>query len=346
MYEDLIKGLLKIFVIVFVTILYYPLDQYFEERVSFLVRQRKGCRSIRAHFFIKAVKVFKSLWGQSIYPLNANVFMFEAVPNVVFIISFLPLLILPIFAPINFSNSVFTWELVQHEWGLLLGFIFLSIVPLGFVLLGWSSGNLQSLRSSITFLNQNLCYDLVILLIFLTLYLSYGSFELHAIVAYQQIPLLGTIPSFGVFLQPLAALLFFIGILVKSSSHPFQMKSNVIGDSSVNNQEHQIFSTLLIQLSSYVYRLGLIGFFVLIFLGGYGLLPGLEDVGQEWLILIQAATFLLKIVLVSIFVHWIRWTIPLFQTGEMISFCWKKIFPLAMVNVLIVVGALYLSKVV
>jgi NADH-quinone oxidoreductase subunit H len=52
---------------------------------------------------------------------------------------------------------------------------------------------------------------------------------------------------------------------------------------------------------------------------------------------------LIKIVLFVFLFMWIRWTIPRFRYDQLMNLGWKKMIPLALINMLIT-GALILSK--
>jgi len=52
---------------------------------------------------------------------------------------------------------------------------------------------------------------------------------------------------------------------------------------------------------------------------------------------------LIKIILFVFLFMWIRWTIPRFRYDQLMNLGWKKMIPLALINMLIT-GALILSK--
>ena len=51
--------------------------------------------------------------------------------------------------------------------------------------------------------------------------------------------------------------------------------------------------------------------------------------------LIGVGTLLIKIVLFVFLFMWIRWTIPRFRYDQLMNLGWKKMIPLALINMLI-----------
>ena len=73
-----------------------------------------------------------------------------------------------------------------------------------------------------------------------------------------------------------------------------------------------------------------------LFLGGW-MIPfaSLEGFSGVALALIQLAVMLIKTLLVAAAFIWIRWTLPRFRYDQLMSFGWKVLLPLAMINVAI-----------
>jgi NADH-quinone oxidoreductase subunit H len=83
--------------------------------------------------------------------------------------------------------------------------------------------------------------------------------------------------------------------------------------------------------------------FTTLFLGGYNL-PFMNDdgfvfpgghavrLGHTAVVLIQLATFLVKVLAMASFQILIRWSLPRFRWDQLLAFAWKFMFPLAFIN--------------
>jgi NADH-quinone oxidoreductase subunit H len=83
-----------------------------------------------------------------------------------------------------------------------------------------------------------------------------------------------------------------------------------------------------------------------LFFGGYDI-PFLneaklaETIGGNIVSLMGVVALLLKVVFFLFLFMWVRWTIPRFRYDQLMDLGWKKLIPLALVNMLIT-GAIIL----
>jgi NADH-quinone oxidoreductase subunit H len=92
--------------------------------------------------------------------------------------------------------------------------------------------------------------------------------------------------------------------------------------------------------------------FTTLFLGGYNLpfmtddgfvLPGGKTIalGHGAVVVTQLVVFLAKVLLVCSFQILVRWTLPRFRYDQLLQFAWKFMFPLALVNLVVTVVAVW-----
>jgi NADH-quinone oxidoreductase subunit H len=147
-----------------------------------------------------------------------------------------------------------------------------------------------------------------------------GSFSLKDIVAAQ-----GKYPF--VLVQPLAAVIFFVGAAAEIKRVPFDLPE---AESELVAGYHLEFSGLrfgLYFLGEYVTLIVLGGLVAALFLGGWHgpLLPPLF-----W--------FLLKVLAVAFFMIWMRTTLPRLRYDQLMGLGWKVLIPAALINILITGG--------
>jgi NADH-quinone oxidoreductase subunit H len=84
-----------------------------------------------------------------------------------------------------------------------------------------------------------------------------------------------------------------------------------------------------------------------LFLGGY-LGPfetalGVEGWSSTWQIIWGVSWFTFKTFSISFVFMWIRWTLPRFKYNQLMDLGWKRLLPLALINLLIVAAIIALG---
>ena len=75
--------------------------------------------------------------------------------------------------------------------------------------------------------------------------------------------------------------------------------------------------------------------FILMFLGGWHVLPWLPTVGEGSVAsLVGVASFFLKLCFFLFFFVWVRWTIPRFRYDQVMRIGWRVLLPVAVLNLL------------
>jgi NADH-quinone oxidoreductase subunit H len=133
-------------------------------------------------------------------------------------------------------------------------------------------------------------------------------------------------------LQPVAAVLYFVGITAETNRAPFDIpeaESELVGGF---HTEYSGMRFAMFFFAEYTNMLVLGALGATLFLGGWKgpLLPG-----AVWL--------LLKAYAVIFVMMWARWTFPRLRFDQLMSFAWKLLIPLALLNLVatsVVVGVL------
>ena len=127
-----------------------------------------------------------------------------------------------------------------------------------------------------------------------------------------------------IFLQPIAALIFFISTIAETNRAPFDL---VEAESELVSGFHTEYTGMrfsLFFLAEYTNMVIAAAMFTTLFLGGW---YGPFFPGMVW--------FLIKTYFLIFVVMWARWTYPRIRFDQLMNFAWKIMIPVALVNLLL-----------
>ncbi len=254
-----------------------------------------------------------------------------------------------------FGDRTYQMQIARLDAGLLIVFAFGGVSIIGAMLAGWSSSNKYSLLGALRAGSQMISYELVMGLTVLGLILIYGTVDLTTIVQQQSGTLLGVLPAWGVFYQPLGALLFLTAAVAENKRIPFDLPEAESELISGYFTEYSAMKMGLFMFAEFIEIAIIAALFATLFLGGYNL-PWLSDAGfalpggheiplaHGAVVLIQVVTFLAKVFLLCSFQILIRWSLPRFRYDQVLKFAWKFMFPVALANLVVTVLAVWLLQ--
>jgi NADH-quinone oxidoreductase subunit H len=241
-------------------------------------------------------------------------------------------------------------QIAQLDMGILsvLAFAGLEVYPI--MLAGWASNNKYAILGALRGSSQMVSYEIAMGLSLVSMLLIYGTLDLNAIVQYQEHEWFGVIPRWGIFMNPLAFIIFLIAIFAETNRLPFDLPE---GDAELVAGYHVEYGSTKFAMfffAEYVAMIMASSILVTLFVGGYSLLPGLELLsnglaslvglgthGQQNLIAVfQVLGFIFKVGCVMFFFVWVRWTFPRFRFDQLMNLGWKILFPIALANLLFV----------
>ncbi len=242
-----------------------------------------------------------------------------------------------------FGGRTYPMQVANMNAGLLVVFAFSGLTILGTMLAGWSSDNKFSLLGGLRAGSQMISYELVMGLTVMGLILVFGTVDLREMVHRQSGTIWGVLPAWGVFYQPLAAVLFMIAAIAENKRIPFDLPEAESEIVSGYYTEYSAMKMGLFMFAEFI-EIAIVGaLFTTMFLGGYNLpfmsdtgfaLPGGREIALSHgvVVLTQLVVFLLKVAFMCVFQIQIRWSLPRFRYDQMLTFAWKLLLPLTLVN--------------
>jgi NADH-quinone oxidoreductase subunit H len=331
-----VPALVKILVIVTVVMTGVAYATLAERRVSAFMQDRLGPNRVGPWGLLQPVADgLKFFFKEDIVPREAYKPVYLLAP----LLTLIPALVT--FAVIPFGTSITlggrTYPLIIAP-GVDVGVIYLlaisSLGVYGILLAGWSSGNKYSLMGALRGASQVISYELGIGLSLLSVVLWVGSFDFQKIVEAQA----GGWGRVWFFLPHfLGFVVFLVSIFAETNRLPFDLPE---GESEIVAGYHTEYSGLrfaMFFMGEYANMITASAFLTLLFLGGWNLpFVKWEWFGPVWGGILSAAVFFGKIAFMMFVFIWVRWTLPRFRYDQLMNLGWRKLFPLALANFLLV----------
>ncbi len=283
---------------------------YAERKVCAFMQVRLGPNRVGGRFGLlqPVADMLKLMSKEDIMPEGADKVLWALSPALLFV----PAALVYAFFPFD-AGAV----LADVNVGVFLLFAISGQAVLPFLMGGYASNNKYSMVGGFRVVSQMISYEAPLLFSLLGILMLTGSMRLEDIVEAQAGGL------WFVFLQPLAFVIFLISAVAETNRTPFDL---VEGESEIIAGPFTEYSGMrwaLFFLAEYANLLTAAILATTFFLGGYlgpDFLPGF-------------AWFFLKAVLMVFLIMWFRWTFPRTRVDQILSFGWKAMLPLSILNV-------------
>lgn len=222
----------------------------------------------------------------------------------------------------------------------------MSLGVYGVVLGGWASNNRWSLLGGIRGSAQMISYELPMGLAIIAMILTYGTLDLQEMARAQGRLLWGWIPAWGILYQPVAFLIFLVAGIAESKRVPFDLPESESELISGYFTEYSGMKHLMFFMTDFVEVVIVSALVSTLFFGGWQV-PYLTAAGFvfPWgatidlpnivIVLLQMASFTIKIVFFCWLQIMIRWTIPRFRYDQLMHLGWLGLLPLGLVNIMV-----------
>lgn len=326
-----------------------PLILHIERRGAGFIQKRVGPNRVGPFGLLQPLAdVFKFLFKEEVEPQHVHPFFYKLAPILSLIMAILPLAGIPICAPIIVDSLTIHPEVFPSEMGIFYIFAAAALGSYGILLAGWGSNNKYTMLGAIRACAQMISYELAMSTTLVAIFIIYGTHDLHELVNRQSQTWFGVIYKWGIFTQPIGAILFMVGIFAESNRLPFDLAE---GESELVAGYHLEYSSMkfaLFFMAEYLHIIVLSCLFSFLFLGGYGPIPGMEYLLEMLLekipyihYIFQFISLFIKVSLLVWFFVWVRWSIPRFRYDQLMKLGWLRLLPLGLLN--LVITAVYVA---
>lgn len=308
-----------------------------ERKVLAIMTIRKGPNRVGPYGFFQTIAdAIKLLIKEDIMSSETNKILFTLAP----IVAFAPVMI--IYGLVPFGSSLLS---INAAVGLFLILAISSVSTIGIVIAGWASNNKYSLLGGMRSAAQAISYEIPLVIAAIAVALLAGSMNMLNIVDKQA----GGLIHWNVFPAFIGFIVFFICSIAEVNRIPFDLPEAESELVSGYNTEYSGMKFALFFLGEYAALFVFSVFIAVLFLGGY--LSPFNDyvsvilfkniisnqlilnlfIGAEQVFWIMAKAYF-----IIFMIMWIRATLPRLRADQLMSFSWKFLLPLSLVNLVLV----------
>jgi NADH-quinone oxidoreductase subunit H len=272
---------------------------------------------------------------EDLTPLLVERPLFLAAPMIALACALISISVVP-FGPLTTYKGVDLFEISNVNIGLLVILGVTSIGVYGIALSGWSSNNKYALLGSLRATSQMISYELALGLSLVGVILRAGSLNLRTIVNSQSAHGLLSWNVVGGF-QIVAFFIYLMSAYAETNRSPFDLPE---AESELTAGYHTEYSSMkfaMFFMAEYANMITVSCVATLLFFGGasspFGhLFPAFG--GPVVAAILPIFWFVVKIFAFLFLFIWVRSTLPRFRYDQLMSFGWKFLLPVAMLNII------------
>ncbi len=301
---------------------------YFERKVCAAFQCRLGPNRVGPFGLLQSFADMFKMLIKELIPLNhADKFLFGLAPFLVILASMLAFAVLP------WGNGL---QVIDFNIGIFFLLATSSIGVLGILLAGWSSNNKFTLIGALRSGAQMVSYEISISLCVVTMVCLAGTMSVSEIVAQQAdgwFIFKGHIPAI------IACLIYIVAGTAETNRGPFDLPE---AESELTAGYHTEYSGMhfgFFYLAEYLNLFIIGGVAALLFFGGWMPfhIPGWDGFNAVMDYIPSFLWFLAKAVVITFVMIWFKWTFPRLRIDQLLSFEWKYLMPLSLVNLVLMV---------
>jgi NADH-quinone oxidoreductase subunit H len=369
-------NIIKMAVIFLLMIQLVPILVWVERRGSAFIQNRLGPNRVGPLGLMQLLAdAVKFAFKEEFAPEKGYKSFFYMAPVLALLPGVLAFGSIPLSVPFTLNGDGWSHTFATQVFDLGIGIVFVlgvsSLAAYALLLAGWGSANKFSLFGALRASAQMISYELALGLSLVGILLCYGTFDFSQMIEAQQGPLtffflgkeyafLSFLPAWGIFYQPLGALLFFVSVFAETNRLPFDLPEAEAELVAGYHTEYGGLKMLMFYIGEYGHMMVASALLATFYFGGYTM-PGLtvegvrpflgQTVGVESFNAISLLTMLIfhLVLLIKILIFlwifiWVRWTLPRFRYDQLMDLGWKKMLPWAIFNTIITAVFILLAR--
>jgi NADH-quinone oxidoreductase subunit H len=334
----LLLSILKVLVVLVITLTAVAYTVLLERKVLGRIQNRWGPSRVGPFGLLQpladGIKLFLK---EDLMPIASERPLFIIAPIIALTCALISIAVVP-FGGMQTVKGVQVFNVADLNIGLLVILGITSIGVYGIALSGWSSNNKFALLGSLRATSQMISYELALGLSLVGVVLRAQSLSLRDIVNSQSAHGILSWNVFGGF-QFVAFFIYLMAAYAETNRAPFDLPE---AESELVAGYHTEYSSMkfaMFFMAEYANMITVSCVATLLFLGGASsplghLLP--DNFGGPVLAAIfPILWFVVKVLFFLLLYIWVRGTLPRFRYDQLMSFGWKFLLPIAMINIII-----------
>jgi len=365
MIVDLAIIAVKAFLVLFMVLNLVGVLGWVERKGSALIQDRIGANraSVFGFAWMGLVNTLiadplKFLTKEDFIPAAGDKLLHTLAPCMALFPALVTFAVIPFGDVLILGDRVINLQVANLNIGILYVFAMGSLGVYGIVIGAWASNNKFSLLGGVRGSAQMISYEVAMGLSVMGVLMVYATLDLQEIARDQGMlirellparldflqPVIGWLPAWGVFLQPLAFLLFFTAAVAETKRIPFDLpegESDLVAGYHVEYSGGKFLMFFAGEFAEVVTAAGLV---TTLFFGGWQVPYLMRDGfhfpwGSIWLlphlavVVLQVAAFTMKVLFFCWLQILLRWSVPRFRYDQVMRLGWKMMLPLALLNV-------------
>ncbi|WP_447642183.1 MULTISPECIES: NADH-quinone oxidoreductase subunit NuoH [Chitinophagaceae] len=338
-----VEKLVLVAVVVLASLVVALYSTYAERKVAAFIQDRKGPNRAGPLGLLQPLADgAKFFFKEEVIPNAANKWLFILGPALAMTAALMTSAVIPWGNHIQIGGRTISLQIADVNIGILYVFGVVGMGVYGIMIGGWASNNKFSLLAALRGASQVISYELAMGITLITLIMLSGSLSLKDIVDQQ----MSAGRLWNIAYQPLGFLIFLICAFAECNRTPFDLSE---AENELNMGYHQEYSSM--KLGFYLFA-EYINMFIssavmaTLYFGGYDI-PFLDEstLNPNTAAILGIVALMAKVVFFIFLFMWVRWTIPRFRYDQLMNLGWKKLLPLAIVNMLVTAAVvLWLKK--
>jgi NADH-quinone oxidoreductase subunit H len=327
-------------VIMLISLVVAMYSTYIERKVAGFFQDRYGPdRAGPFGIFQPLADGLKLLFKEEFVPHSADHALYVLGPMLTMLVALLTSAVIPFGNTILINGNEYSLQVADVNIGVLYIFAVISIGVYGIMIGGWASNNKYSLMGAVRASSQMISYELAMGMAILAVVMMTGTMSLKEIVEQQH----GM--NWNIWYQPLGFIIFLVCAFAETNRAPFDLpecETELIGGYHTEYSSMKLGFYLFAEYINVFISAAVIS---TLYFGGYNF-PGMDSplLSHNTATLIGSLVFFVKITLFGFFFMWIRWTLPRFRYDQLMQLGWKKLLPLAIINMIITGIVIYFTN--
>jgi NADH-quinone oxidoreductase subunit H len=305
-----------------------------ERRVSAIIQFRLGPNRVGPMgLFQPIADGIKFMFKEETLPAGSYKPLFMIAPAIAFATALCAFAVVPFGPVVEILGRTVSLVILDLDGGMLFALAATGLGVYGIVCAGWASRSKYALMGGLRSSAQMVSYELALGLAAVGVFLASGTLRPTEIVAAQA----GWFWNWNILggYQLVGFVLFMVAGYAETNRLPFDLPE---AESELVAGYHTEYSSMkfsMFMMAEYVAMITMSSLAVTLYLGGYQ--PGFPtgDLSGWALWALQIGTFVVKVGFFLFLFVWVRWTLPRFRYDQLMDLGWKRLFPLALANLVV-----------